>query len=150
MLIVGVLGIYAIIRTHAIAGWRWGQMIIYGLYVLLAVMVFYNNITGSVSRALPVLGWLLVIAGIALIGYGIWMYQKLSAAKAAAIATSATPSASSELPSTPVTSASTADQSSTAATPAPTTPPIQPAPGKSSSMTVDGSGDGGKTVKPGT
>src|SRR4051812_22554738 len=86
LLIDGVLGIYAIIVTHAVAGWRWGQMIIYALYVVLAVLTFSHNRTGAEIWVIPVLGWVLVLAGIALIGYGIWMYQKLSVAKAAAIA----------------------------------------------------------------
>lgn len=150
LLIVGIMGIYAIIRTHAVTGWRWGNMIVYTLYVLLAVMVFYNNITGSVSRALPVLGWLLVLGGIALIGYGIWMYQRLSASNAAALAASR-PVTDSEVSSATILSSESMASQPASGAPAPqasTTPPIKPAPSKSPTVPADGNGDDSKAVKP--
>jgi len=139
LLLDGILGIYAIIVTRAIAGWRWGQMIIYALYVVLALLTFSHNRTGADSWVIPMLGWLLVIAGIALIGYGIWIYQKLSAAKAAALAaTVQTPGAE------PLDAAAPSPATPAALS---TSPTIQSTPATSSSVAADGNDDG-KAVKP--
>jgi uncharacterized membrane protein HdeD (DUF308 family) len=148
LLIIAILGIYAIIRTHAEAGWRWNQMIEYGIYLLIGVLVFYHNWTATEWWVLPAMGWIATLGGIGLIGYGIWVYQKLKKA-AAAVAATATPDTPDVVTGAPAQTAAVAEQATTssAAITPPPAPAKQPVNGVDSTVKVDGSDDS-KAVKP--
>jgi uncharacterized membrane protein HdeD (DUF308 family) len=136
LLILGVMGIYAIIRTHAIAGWRWSHMIEYGLYLLLGGLIVYNNISENEPWILPTIGWITLIGGAALIGYGIWVYRKISAMEAAA---STVPAAATVTDSAAALPAQSTTSSMTTTSPSSQAP--QTMAGKSSTVAVNGNDD---------
>jgi uncharacterized membrane protein HdeD (DUF308 family) len=125
LLLVGIIGLYAAIATSQSSGWRWDQVLLYAVYLVLGGMVLYRNFSGTEFRLLPVIGWFATLGGPALCGYGVWIYrqrsQQLTAASATAssAATQAT-DAMDGAPSSDVTTSATAAQGDAAATtPAP-------------------------------
>jgi uncharacterized membrane protein HdeD (DUF308 family) len=138
LIVIGGLGIYQIFVTHSVAGWRWGQMIIYIIYVLLAILVFYQNISGNQLGILPMIGWVTLIGGVALTGYGIWLYQKVASAKAASDAAAVLANAPSATDA-PVTSASVSAPTPTDSVPSAAAPTAASA-GPNSAASSDGNG----------
>jgi uncharacterized membrane protein HdeD (DUF308 family) len=145
LMVIGALGIYSIFVTRAAAGWRWGQMIVYGLYLVFAILIFNSNRSDTEPWILPTLGWVILIGGVALIGYGIWLYQKYASAKAAA-------DTAAVLASTPATAGTPATPTSTAmpaTAPAPsTTGSTAPAASQTAAPSAPAPSDGNGSSKP--
>lgn len=89
LVLVGVIGLYATIVTSQTFGWRWEQVILYAIYLILGSMVFYRNLSGSQFWLVPVLGWLATLGGVALCGFGFWLYRRRNTQLVAATAATA-------------------------------------------------------------
>jgi uncharacterized membrane protein HdeD (DUF308 family) len=120
LLLVGIIGLYGTIATSQISGWRWDQVLLYAIYLILGGMVIYRNISGTQSWLLPVIGWFATLGGIALCGYGVWIWrqrrQQLAAVSAAAPSTASSIAAPATDAVDDVTPSATAAQGDAAAT----------------------------------